>query len=188
MTSWTYVERRNGDTLSYRGIERRSSRNDSGPQTAEHILIQRSIAHDRDAFVRLYDRYIDRIFKYIYLLVGDRPLAEDLTTQVFARAWQTVAAYPRSERPFAIWLYRLAYSVVRASWQAHPPAQPTTGAKSLPRAFSRLDEQQRQVLLLRFLEGYNVEHIAQITGESSETVRTLQYRALVLLSEASHTT
>ncbi len=188
MQSWTFIERRSGSALPYYGVERRSHRTDSGPRTEEPVLIERAIARDHEAFARLYDRYIDRIFKYIHLLVGEQALAEDLATQVFVRAWQTLSAFPHSERPFALWLYRLANDVVKGYGQTRPPAQAAASGRAggtLPEALSRLDEGQKRVLLLRFLEGYNVDQIAQITGQSPATVRSLQYRALVRLSATS---
>ncbi len=194
MQSWTYIERRNSNPLPYHGVERRSQRTNSGPRTEEPVLIQRTIARDREAFARLYDRHVDRIFRYINLLVGDQRVAEDLTAQVFRRAWQTITAYPRSQHPFAAWLYRLASDAVSAFARSHRPAEqaarttdPGQVDQGLSQGLSTLDEPQRQVLLLRFLEGYNVEQIAQITGQSSETVRVLQYRALVQLSGKSRT-
>ncbi len=190
MHSWIYIERRSENALPYRGLERRAHRESSGPRTEEPVLIERAMAHDRDAFARLYDRYIDRIFKYIYLLVGEQALAEDLAAQVFARAWQTIGSYPRTERPFPVWLYRLAYNVVNAHWERHRPSSPAIDSPSasdgfFSRAVSRLEEDEKQVILLRFLEGYTVDQIAQITGRSSDTVRTLQYHALVQLSGTS---
>ncbi len=193
MHSWTYIERRNRNPLPYQGMERRTYGGNAGPHTEEPILIQRAIAQDRAAFARLYDRYIDRIFKYICLLVGEHALAEDLTAQVFARAWQTLATYPHTERPLAVWLYQLAYNIVTSYGQRHRPSKPADARtpapidESVPHALNHLDEEQRQVLLLRFLEGYNAEQIAQITGQSADTIRTLQYHALVQLSAISRT-
>ncbi len=70
---------------------------------------------DRDAFGQLYERYIDRIFNYVYYRTGNLHDAEDLTARVFQRAMNHIQKYTDRGVPFSAWLYRIAHNLV-ANW------------------------------------------------------------------------
>ena len=70
---------------------------------------------DRDAFGLLYERYIDRIFNYVYYRTGNLHDAEDLTARVFQRAMNHIQNYTDRGVPFSAWLYRIAHNLV-ANW------------------------------------------------------------------------
>jgi RNA polymerase sigma-70 factor, ECF subfamily len=167
----------------------------------ERAIVRRAAAHDAQAFARLYDRFVDKIFKYIYYKIGSRSDAEDLTAQVFLKAWEAIGSYHLTEKPFSAWLYRIAHNLVvdhfRMRHDVLPieeitlPEAPDSDlddlaqrhltAESLHRAIKRLTSDQRQVIILRFVEGYNTEEVALIMGKGQGAVRTLQHRALASL-------
>ncbi|MDE3092084.1 MAG: sigma-70 family RNA polymerase sigma factor, partial [Chloroflexota bacterium] len=81
---------------------------------SEESLIARA-AHEADAFGVLYERYVDRIYNYVYYRTGNVHDAEDLTARVFYRALSHIYDYDQHGAPFAAWLYRIAHNLV-ANW------------------------------------------------------------------------
>ncbi|MBI4788947.1 MAG: sigma-70 family RNA polymerase sigma factor [Chloroflexi bacterium] len=185
----------------YQQERRRAAASGDGGTIDERALVRRAVSHDARAFTRLYDRYVDRIFRYIYYKLGSRADAEDLTAQVFLKAWEAIGHYRVTERPFSAWLYRIAHNLVVDHFRVQRPvlsidevALPEARASdldelalqhltadTLKRAIARLTPDQRQVILLRFIEGYDTEQVALIMGKGEGAVRTLQHRALASL-------
>src|SRR5262245_36058502 len=80
----------------------------------ERELIERA-KREPEAFADLYERYIDRIYAYVYYRTGDARDAEDLTARVFYRALAHLPDYNQTGAPFIAWLYRIAHNLV-ANW------------------------------------------------------------------------
>jgi RNA polymerase sigma-70 factor (ECF subfamily) len=193
------AERRVNTCFAYFGAERRTTPWQRAGLDDERTLVKRATTHDREAFARLYDRFVDRIYKYVYFKLGSRTEAEDVTAQVFLKAWEAIGAYQYTERPFASWLYRIAHNLVVDHFRARRDVtsidelpglegrdpsldeviQQHMTADVLRRAMTRLTPDQQQVLLLRFIEGYSTEQVAHLMGKQPGAVRTLQHRALV---------
>jgi RNA polymerase sigma-70 factor, ECF subfamily len=197
----------------YSGAERRIApvnhrvkerRNSAGESVAnrERELVMQATKRDHSAFSQLYDRYVDKIYRYIYYKVGNHTEAEDLTGQVFLKAWEAIGHYQCTERPFAAWLYRIAHNLIVDHFRTRRDAssldeitslaEPGSDlddivdhhltAETLRHALRRLTHDQQQVIILRFLEGYNTTEVAQIMGKQPGAVRTLQHRALAGLN------
>lgn len=83
-----------------------------GTTLSEVTLICYSQRGDRDAFASLYDTHRDGIHRYIFFRVADPELAEDLTSEVFLRAWGNLKTFRIGRSPFAGWLYRIAHNAV----------------------------------------------------------------------------
>lgn len=151
---------------------------------------------DSAAFGALYDRYLDRIYRYIRhrTVASD---AEDLTSDVFFRALRAIPRYEPSA-PFYAWIYRIARNVVvdhhRAKRDAAPLTEAGEGAGGdgdperhaigvdrhdrLVRALAYLSDEQQEVIVLRFIEGLSCEETGLAMGKRPAAVRDLQYRAL----------
>ncbi|MCW5880423.1 MAG: sigma-70 family RNA polymerase sigma factor, partial [Anaerolineae bacterium] len=71
----------------------------------------------------MYDRYVTRIHQYVYYKVGSGAEAEDLTAQVFLRAWEAIGGYEWREHPFSAWLFRIAHNLV-ANWHRDQGRRP----------------------------------------------------------------
>lgn len=145
--------------------------------------------------------YMDRIYRYVFYQVKNRATAEDLTEEVFIKAWRGIAKYRFRERPFSAWLYRIAHNHVvdyfRTNHQAQPldevrltdasePASELEGKQLqeiLMSAISDLTEQQKQIVLLKFMEDLDNQEIEQITGKSQGAIRVMQMRALAALRD-----
>src|SRR6266481_3206633 len=82
------------------------------PVIDELELVRRSQTGDRAAFARLYDAYVERIYRYVYFRVADDQLAEDITSTVFLKGWEKLDSYQVGSSPFIAWLYRVAHNTV----------------------------------------------------------------------------
>src|SRR5688572_29711872 len=76
----------------------------------EQTMIRLSQAGDQEMFARLYDTYVERIYRYVYFRVADAEMAEDITSQVFLKVWEKLGTYQAGESPFMAWLYRVAHN------------------------------------------------------------------------------
>lgn len=169
----------------------------------ESEVIQRAKS-DPAEFGRLYDRYVDRIYNYVYHRVGDAVEAEDLTSRTFYRSLVALPTYDDRGVPFSAWLYRIAHNVVanwhrdRARRAAVPldgvPAQAelpgdrlmarTLATQRLRRAVRELDDDRQMLLILKFSQGLSNPEIAEIMGRSEGAVKSLYHRTLVALRDS----
>ena len=169
----------------------------------EEVLVRAS-AGDRDAFGMLYERYIDRIFNYVYYRTGNTNDAEDLTARVFQRAMNHIVNYTDRGVPFSAWLYRIAHNLV-ANWhrdrsrrQEIPISDAPLVAKgdapeasmvhteqqeSLLRLIRSLPSERQTLLILKFVEHYSNAEIGVIMGRSEGAVKSLYHRTLLALRD-----
>ncbi len=160
------------------------------------------VSRDANAFGELYDRYVERVYRYLYFRTGSHPEAEDLTEQVFLKAWEAIGRYRWQGRPFLAWLYRLAHNThidhVRtqkpttslnnderplelASHAAQVELARTLDADLLSRALGQLTPDQQQVIVMKFIEGMDNDQIAASMDKREGAIRALQMRALMSL-------
>jgi len=165
-------------------------------------LIARAAEGDREAFGVLYERYVFRVFRHVYYLTSDPHTAEDLTAQTFLNALEAIPRYEMRGVPFLAWLLRIAYNLtvnhrkVRKNGTAPlPEGLEIEGTSYSPEAsceakadgervwegVRRLRGDQRQVIVMRFVDGLSYPDIARVLGKSIGAVRVIQYRALVAL-------
>jgi RNA polymerase sigma-70 factor (ECF subfamily) len=173
----------------------------------ETRLIQLAQQGDAEAYGVLYDRHYDAVYRYCYYRVSDLTLAQDLTSDVFVRMVAKLDTYRIRGRPLLAWLYTIARNLItdlhRQNGQAsHVPLEEATtlgqdGRRDMARAVDRrlqadclaaalrhLTEEQRQVILLRFIEDYRNGQVARILDKSEGAIKALQHRALRSLRRA----
>ncbi len=168
----------------------------------ESELVQRAMRKDAAAFGQLYELHLNAIYRYVYYRVGNAAEAEDLTEQVFLKAWEHVGAYDDRGLPFAAWLYRMAHNAVidyRRTRRAAEPLSELLVEKSagpaeiaelhiemerVAAALRQLSPDHQHVILLRFVQGCSHAEAAAIMGKSEGALRALQCRALACLHEA----
>ena len=154
-----------------------------------------------EAFGELYSIYLDQIYRYVFYQVRDRMTAEDLTEEIFVKAWKALGKYKQKNSPFSAWLYRIAHNHVtdyfrtRRQLQALEEEIPDTVVgpeqeveeklmqEELSEAISYLPPKQRQVIILKFIEGLDNQEIAQIMRKSQGAIRVMQMRALRALRQ-----
>jgi len=157
---------------------------------------------DRQAFERLYRTHVNRVFAVCARMVNDRTHAEELTQDVFVRAWDKLSLF-RGEAAFGTWLHRLAVNVVlnarktegrrRSRFETEGDeieAVPQGAAVSVPgasidldAAISRLPPGARRVFILHDVEGYKHEEVADMLGITAGGSKAQLHRARHLLRQ-----
>ena len=165
----------------------------------EQRLLKQAQRGDADAFAALYHDSVQAIFRYIAHRVNDYTLAEDLTGDVFTKALESLGSYRDLGKPFIAWLYRIAHARVIDHYRrtGRRPSESDIedeiiavetdldagmlrrqAAKVLRQAIAELTDDQQQVVILRFVEGYRIEMVAEIMGKQPNAIKALQFRAL----------
>ncbi len=163
----------------------------------EKQLAERAAKRDQQAFGKLYDLYVDKIYKYIYYKSGRTDEAEDLTAQVFLKAWEAIDHYKWEGYPFSTWLYRIAHNMMIDYYRTHretfpldtarakesnldpfQAAERTLTSEQIRGALKHLTHDQQRVIILRFLEGYSTGEVAAMMDKDPDAIRALQHRAL----------
>ena len=171
-------------------------------QLDERELIERA-KHDPEAFGILYERYVDKIYSYIYYKVGNEEDAEDLTAKTFLRALRHIGNYQDRGVPFYAWLYRIAHNLV-ANWlrdrsrrkviplgilAPRPSNTPEPdevleeeeSRKAVLAAIKRLPPDKQELLYIKFVERLTNQEIAQIMGRTESAIKSLYHRTLIAL-------
>lgn len=157
---------------------------------------------DAESFGVLYEQYADVIFRYVYSHLENRLDAEDLTEEIFIRAWRALPKYDERGLPFTAFLFRIARNslidyyrqrkVVSSledievqSHEAGPEEAVDINIENhdLRKTIAELREDYRNVLIFRFLSGLSPEETAQVMQRSVGAVRVLQHRALSALKD-----
>ena len=170
----------------------------------DNVLAQASQG-DREAFGILYERYVDRIFNYIYYRIGNVHDAEDLTERVFYRALRHIGSYRNQGVPFSAWLFRIAHNLV-ANWHRDTSrrkeislddAYPGPSSENHPEyellaledkehllmVIRKLPPERQQLLILKFVEHLSNAEIGQIMDKSEGAVKSLYHRTLLSIRE-----
>ena len=171
-------------------------------------IIQRVRKGDSTAIGRLFERYHSSIFRYLYYKVGDMHTAEDLTSEVFVRLMLSIAKQPvdqdRPDRePLQAFLFTIARNLAIDHFRKHQSQMNVTldeniTASDLPldatvergldnqllnKAINTLPFDQREVIILRFINCLPIADTAQVMLRSQDAVKALQRRALAALHE-----
>lgn len=164
----------------------------------EARLIQRAKQGDPAAFAEIYEHCQPLIYRYIFYQLGDATTAEDLTSEVFIRLVEKIDRFTYRGRPLLAWLYTIARNLVTDHRRRAGKTQPLTPdsqltdeavdiegsvlgkltQRRLASAITQLTEDQRQVILLRFIEGLDNATVATMLGKSVNSIKALQHRAL----------
>jgi RNA polymerase sigma-70 factor (ECF subfamily) len=164
----------------------------------EKQLVQRAVGKDQSAFAELYDRHVVRVYRHIYYLVGDAREAEDLTAQTFLKAWEAIGRYKERGAPIVAWLLRIAHNLTvsylrskrdhselddayvdqKRGGNPEEVLEQSSDERSVREAVMQLRDEQRQVIMLRFVEEMGYQEVAQVIGKSVPAVRVIQHRAL----------
>lgn len=165
----------------------------------ERDVVTRAIKGDGHAFAELYEEYFDKIYRYIYLRLGNRAEAEDLTQEVFIKALEAISSYKWRNLPFASWLFRIAHNQAIdylrkeskvekialeddiSSFNGRNPevvAEQELEVEELISNIRNLSPAQREVISLRFGSEFSVAETAKALGKSTGTVKALQYNGV----------
>jgi RNA polymerase sigma-70 factor (ECF subfamily) len=175
------------------------------PELSDEIALKLAAQGDQEAFGILYERYVSRIYSYIYYRTGNQHDAEDLTARVFFRALRHVENYKDRGLPLSAWLYRIAHNLV-ANWHRdnsrrkeipldeiilvrHGGDLPemvlieNEEKENLLSVIHRLPADRQQLILLKFVEHLSNAEIGQVMGRSEGAVKSLYHRTLLSLRD-----
>lgn len=158
---------------------------DTPPQDAWD-LVRAAQNGDRSAFALLYSQYVDMVFRYLLFRVGDRQLAEELTSEAFLRVLRRITTVRYQGRDIGAWLVTIARNLVVDHVKSHHTQQTLSPLVSsvLLRSITQLgDDDQRECIALRFLHGMSVADTAEVMNRDEEAVKTLQQRAVRALAQ-----
>lgn len=177
------------------------TRDPGHPRHNVNELISAAQLGDEGAFRSLYDLSAGRVYALCLRLAADPGLAEELTQDVFVRAWEKLGTF-RGESAFSTWLHRLTVNVVLTERRTRtrrekrvfasgeledlerPGKTSTPGsAMDLEQAIAALPPGARAVFVLHDIEGYQHEEIAQLSGLAAGTSKAQLFRARRLLRE-----
>jgi RNA polymerase sigma-70 factor (ECF subfamily) len=178
----------------------------AAPDPTVADLVARSKAGEAEAFGLLYDRYVDLVYRYIYYRVGSPTLAEDLVSETFLRALRRIDSFTWQGRDFAAWLVTIGRNLIADHFKSgryrleittedileSGTAQTTDGPESLVldsltnatllSAVKKLNPEQQECIVLRFLQGLSVNETALAMGKNDGAIKALQYRAVRALA------
>lgn len=160
-------------------------------------LVERLKGGDAEAAASLYRLYADSLYRYFLYQIRDPDLAADLTSEVFLRMLENIGRYNHRGVPFRAWLFKIAHNLVIDHYRertkfisgeadlpepgSDDPEPPDLDRYRLFAALNRLTAEQRQVVLLRFVEDLDIKEVAAILGKTEGAVKALQHRAITAL-------
>jgi RNA polymerase sigma-70 factor (ECF subfamily) len=167
-------------------------------------LVEAAQAGDAGAFGQLYDQYVDSVFRYVLFRVGDRALAEDVTSETFLRAFRRIGSLSYQGRDVGAWFVTIARNIVLdhvkssrfrlevatadpddTNTQVGPEHQVITRLThdELLRCVAQLGDDQRECIVLRFLQGLSVAETAVLMERNEGAIKALQHRAVRRLAQ-----
>ncbi len=168
----------------------------------EEKIIQDAIKGEASAFGLLYDKYQPQIYRFVYLKVGHREEAEDLTHQIFLKAWQKIDKYEHRGFPFSSWLYQISRNQIIDLYRTQKKTSDLEDIVELgendaqlekidvkletervQKAISLLKDEYQDVIIMRFVEELSYEEMSEILDKPQTTVRVLQHRAIKQLKD-----
>lgn len=165
-------------------------------------LVQRARQGDHQAFAQLYEAHFDKIYRYVVVKIRNQTEAEDMTQQVFIKAYESIGSYQTQGVPFTAWLFRIAHNQM-VDYVRKASRQPTTWLdETLPipdgsdlegdvetkiemekvaLASNKLTKAQREVISLRFAGGLSIAEAAKTMRKSEGAIKALQHSAILAL-------
>lgn len=167
----------------------------------EQDLVHRAQNGDKEAFTELYETYFDKLYRYIVVRIGNRAEAEDMTQQVFVKAYKSISSYRWRGVPFSAWLFRIAHnlivdffrkeskrptvpldeSLVASNDNVQQVVERRLDVERVMAATRQLTAAQREVVSLRFAGGLAIAEVARVMGKSEGAVKALQHSAIAAL-------
>jgi len=173
------------------------------PQDFERVsaLVELAQRGDSEAFGLLYERYVDSVYRYVFVRVGSKAVAEDLTSETFLRALRRIDSFTWQGRDIAAWFITIARNLITDNAKsarfrmevstadmldADPRVEAAPEGEVLERlrderllaAVKGLKPEQAECVVLRFLQGLSLAETAKVLGKSEGAVKQLQLRAV----------
>jgi RNA polymerase sigma-70 factor (ECF subfamily) len=178
---------------------------DDSLEVNEEAVLAKAVQGDQEAFGWIYERYVGRIYNYVYFRTGNHHDAEDLTARVFFRAIRSIGNYQDRGLPISAWLYRIAHNLV-ANWHRDRSRRPEVllddglmvhtapehpestllqveEHEQLLKIIMTLPPDRQQLLILKFVDHLSNAEIGQIMGRTEGAIKSLYHRTLLSLRD-----
>ncbi len=177
-----------------------SSEDDEAEASRLIGLVELARQGDAEAFGMLYDHYHPQVYRFLYYRLGSQALAEDLTSDTFFRALRSMSSFRWQGKDFGAWLMTIARNLTTDHYKSGknrlevttedmtPHDSATEGPESavmtsltneaLVEALKELPDEQRDCLVMRFLQSFSIAETAQAMGRSEGAIKQLQLRAV----------
>jgi len=160
------------------------------------------MANLRKIFSQIYDRYIDKIYRFIFLKVNSQEIAQDLTSETFLRGWESFQAKNEEIENIQAFLYRIARNLVTDYYREKGRTQVVSAefvsivdprqnleeksllnsdVDNIKRALASLKENYQNVIIWHYLDDLPIQEVANLLDKSEEATRVLLHRALKAL-------
>jgi len=168
---------------------------------SEDFLVQQAIKGNRAAFSSLYDQCVEKVYRHVYYRVSNQADVEDITQEVFVKAWQAIDKYKNTGAPFFAWLIIIAGNLINdyyrkqsknikidnaykknvANQTVNPEVQVEVDFQNalVKKAVLKLKGDKQKVIIMRFIDELSYEEIARALHKSQGNIRVIQYRALL---------
>jgi RNA polymerase sigma-70 factor (ECF subfamily) len=168
-------------------------------------LVELARDGDTEAFGQLYDHYVSGVFRFIYYRVGSRQLAEDLTSETFVRGLRAIQRFTWQGKDFGAWLTTIARNLIADHFKSSrsrleivsddvPEGRVTASSpeedvlalisnEMLFDAVNSLPPEQRDCILMRFIQGMSIAETAAALKRSEGAIKQLQLRAVRSLAK-----
>jgi RNA polymerase sigma-70 factor (ECF subfamily) len=166
--------------------------------TSERDYLEGAKSFDPAILGAIYDRYSPGIFRYAMRLLGDEVLAEECVSETFSRFLKSLSLGQGPDEHLQAYLYRIAHNWITDSYRKNGPvlieldetypaddddfpedlAEINLQKQEVRKALQSLTPDQRQVITLRFIEGWDNKEVAAAVGKPLSAVKTLQHRGL----------
>ena len=185
--------------------KRQPANQDEPAQLAADTVLVARAKSEPEAFGALYERYVNKIYSYIFYRTGNQADAEDLTAKTFYRAMQHMRHYEERGLPFSAWLYRIAHNLV-ANWHRDRGRRQMVSldelyslavgegpehaverqerTSTLLGVIRELPAERQELLILKFVEHLSNAEVGQIMGRSEGAIKSLYHRTLLSLRES----
>lgn len=161
-------------------------------------LVERAKNGEEEAFGLIYDRFLTQIYRFIFLKVSNQHDAEDLSQQVFIKAWGAIDRFEEEGAPFESWLYKIARNLVIDFYRTKKSTTELeenmmiidsridteeviflkqSGSK-IVKAIGCLTDEQQNIIILRYTEDLSYKEISKIMKKNQPALRILQHRAI----------
>lgn len=179
----------------------------------EKLILERAQMGDEEAFAEVYDLYVVRIFRFIYLKTSSKETAEDLTSEVFLKCWVFVKKRKEGGEKEIVegnklgsFLYKIARNLIIDFYKKKQlptieideslknkiedkkqdilaEVSAKQEIKELMEALGKIKDSYREIIILRHVEDLSPKEIAEITGRSAGSIRVSLYRAVKALEK-----
>ena len=173
----------------------------------EKLLLARLRSNDPDAYTSVYNAYIDKIYSFIFFKVSTHEEAEDITSDVFLRAWQYITSSDRDVKNLNAFLYQIARNAVIDYYRSKSRVEIVrdedimkniedqqqqrllkeidvhSDFEKVEKIIKTLKDEYKDVVLLRYVEELSISEISNVLNKSKGSVRVLIHRAIKLIKD-----